>query len=804
MKSTSGWYDNGDGTDDYGFSALPGGTRMSHDGGFRYDGSIGTYWSASDGYKTFNRSFKDIWSGFGRSAAWKTSGGFKGGNSVRCIKEATVTGCTDPAYLEYDAEANLDDGSCATLVDPDCVPPNLDGYDYDVVQIGDQCWFAENLRTTTYSDGTVIPAGLTEGEWSATTTGATAVYGEGDSYCNEYTPGIDACDDAQSLVEYGRLYNWYAVDDTRGLCPSGWHVPTDEDWMALEMQLGLSEYQANSTGNRGWNQGSRLKSTSGWASNGNGTDNFGFSALPGSRRWSNGKFYNAGSNGEWWSSSPFDANRAWNRLLARSLSTVSRDQMLLGDGMSVRCLRNIEGCTDPAFTEYNALAHTDDGSCSTPVVEGCTDSAAGNYNAAANTDDGSCIYYGCTDPDADSYDASADTDDGSCIYYGCTDSAYVEYDASANTDDGSCATLVVEGCTDPTADNYNAAANTDDGSCIVPGCMDAGYAEYNAAATYDDGSCATVVVNGCTDPTADNYNAAANTDDGSCLIPGCMDAGYTEYNAAATYDDGSCATVVVNGCTDPDYLEFDAAANTDDGSCQCLIVDPACVSPSMDGYSYDVVQIGCQCWFAENLRTTTYADGTAIITGLTDDEWAVSEVGATAVYGEDGSPCSSNSPDIDACDEAQSLAAYGRLYNWWAVDDARGLCPAGWHVPTFEETQDLANYVTDQGYGSQTGTPLKTTSGWYNGTNAVNGTDDFGFSVVPGGARSYVNGEFSSSGSYGFLWTSSVASSGTGTWYQQAMNSYQSRYRRFSYNRTFMEMKHGSRISGFSVRCLKD
>jgi len=330
--------------------------------------------------------------------------------------------------------------------------------------------------------------------------------------------------------------------------------------------------------------------------------------------------------------------------------------------------------------------------------------------------------------------------------------------------------------------------------------MDAGYTEYNAAATYDDGSCATVVVNGCTDPTADNYNAAANTDDGSCLIPGCMDAGYTEYNAAATYDDGSCATVVVNGCTDSDYLEFDAAANTDDGSCQCLIVDPACVSPTMDGYSYDVVQIGCQCWFAENLRTTTYADGTAIVTGLTDDEWEVSEVGATAVYGEDGSPCSSNSPDIDACDEAQSLAAYGRLYNWWAVDDARGLCPAGWHVPTFEETQDLANYVTDQGYGAQTGTPLKTTSGWSSG----NGTDDFGFSVLPGGARSYVNGQFSSSGRNSLLWTSSVASIGTGTWYQQAMNSYQARYRRFSYNRTYMEMGQGSKLGGFSVRCLKD
>ena len=88
-----------------------------------------------------------------------------------------VEGCTDSAYLEYNAAANTDDGSCASA----CTDVEMNGHTYAVVEIGDQCWFAENLRTTVYGNGDVIPAGLTDGEWTSTTAGATAVYGEGSS-----------------------------------------------------------------------------------------------------------------------------------------------------------------------------------------------------------------------------------------------------------------------------------------------------------------------------------------------------------------------------------------------------------------------------------------------------------------------------------------------------------------------------------------------------------------------------------------------------------------------------------------------
>ena len=209
----------------------------------------------------------------------------------------------------------------------------MDGYNYSVVQIGDQCWFAENLRTTTYLNGDVIPAGLTDGDWSSTTSGATAVYGEDDG-CDNYSPDIDACDETQSLAEYGRLYNWYAVDDARGLCPSGWHVPTDEEWTDLEDFISAQGFSGT--------EGTALKSTYGWSNSGNGTDDFGFSALPGGlRNGSSGYSDVAGDYGYWWSSSPSGGN-AWYRYLNGYFPDIYQDSVNPRSGFSVRCLRDAD------------------------------------------------------------------------------------------------------------------------------------------------------------------------------------------------------------------------------------------------------------------------------------------------------------------------------------------------------------------------------------------------------------------------------------------------------------------------------
>ena len=241
-----------------------------------------------------------------------------------------VQGCTDAAVVNYDPAANTDDGSCSSCSSS----IEFDGHTYSPVEIGDQCWFSENLRTTVYANSDAIPAGLTDGEWSTTSSGATAVYGEDDG-CNNYSPDIDACDEAQSLGEYGRLYNWYAVDDPRGLCPSGWHVPTDGEWTDLENYITSQGFSLGT-------EGTALKSTSGWNSGGNGTDNFGFSALPGGyRAFHDGYFVYAGTVGHWWSSSPIDVY-AWERYLHKDDGYISPNADRPRSGFSVRCLRDAD------------------------------------------------------------------------------------------------------------------------------------------------------------------------------------------------------------------------------------------------------------------------------------------------------------------------------------------------------------------------------------------------------------------------------------------------------------------------------
>jgi len=251
-----------------------------------------------------------------------------------------VLGCTDSQYTEFDLLANTDDGSCSTLVVLGCTASNnalynpqantddgscsatcvdvaMDGYTYDVVLIGSQCWFSENLRTTEYRNGANIPEVTSSGTWTSTNSGARCNYGNA----------------ASNVATYGRLYNWFAVN-TGLLCPSGWHVPTDGEWTALEDYITSQGFAGT--------EGTALKSTTGWSNNGNGTDDFGFSALPGGYRIHNsGSFSSAGSFGTWLSSSPYGFG-AWYRALDNGSSDIIRNHYSIRAGYSVRCLKDAE------------------------------------------------------------------------------------------------------------------------------------------------------------------------------------------------------------------------------------------------------------------------------------------------------------------------------------------------------------------------------------------------------------------------------------------------------------------------------
>jgi len=204
---------------------------------------------------------------------------------------------------------------------------DIDGNVYQTIKIGDQWWMVENLKVTHYRNGDPIPNVTDGGTWSGLTTGA---------YC-EYN------NDPGNVVTYGRLYNWYAVDDSRNIAPEGWHVPSDAEWKQLEMYLGMSQAEADATGWRGTDEGGKLKEagTTHWLSPNTGaTNESGFTALPGGYRLGSGLYYSVGSNALFWSSTEYDGYGAWFRYLGYSSSQVYRYDYDERGGFSVRCVRD--------------------------------------------------------------------------------------------------------------------------------------------------------------------------------------------------------------------------------------------------------------------------------------------------------------------------------------------------------------------------------------------------------------------------------------------------------------------------------
>ena len=181
------------------------------------------------------------------------------------------------------------------------------------VTIGSQVWTIKNLDVATYRNGDVIPQVQDENAWENLTTGAWCYYDN----------------DTSNGTKYGKLYNWYAVNDPRGLAPNGYHIPTDAEWTQLSDYLG-GESEA----------GTKMKSTSGWVENGNGTNSSGFSGLPGGFRYYSGTFYYIDYGGGWWSSTEYETDDAWYRYLGYDGGNVYGDDYSKRSGFSVRCLRD--------------------------------------------------------------------------------------------------------------------------------------------------------------------------------------------------------------------------------------------------------------------------------------------------------------------------------------------------------------------------------------------------------------------------------------------------------------------------------
>jgi uncharacterized protein (TIGR02145 family) len=201
-----------------------------------------------------------------------------------------------------------------------------DGNVYNLVEIGDQCWFAENLK--------YLPVVHSNSQFQTQGISSQPGYGVYEYFGSE----IAEAKLQMNYITYGVLYNWWAAMTA---CPTGWHLPSDAEWKQLEVYLGMPQAQADATGWRGTDEGGKLKSTTGWNSpNTDATDIFGFSAFPGGYRFENGTFHNIGEYGHWWSSTEVISYNAWNRIISYNYGEIFRGSNDKENGRSVRCLKD--------------------------------------------------------------------------------------------------------------------------------------------------------------------------------------------------------------------------------------------------------------------------------------------------------------------------------------------------------------------------------------------------------------------------------------------------------------------------------
>ena len=232
------------------------------------------------------------------------------GNTVTILSvgttEITVTQVAFGSFIEHSEKAVL-------VVENPKPITDIDGNVYETIVIGNQTWMKTNLNVSNYKDGTPIPEVTDPAEWATLTTGAWCYYDN----------------DPEKGKLYGKLYNWYAVNDKRGLAPTGTSIPTDAEWTTLTNFIGSEA-------------GGKMKEsdTSNWTSpNSEATNSTGFTGLPGGICISNGDFHFIGDYGYWWSATSVDAATAWNRSLGYNSSIACRSYDDKNYGFAVRCIK---------------------------------------------------------------------------------------------------------------------------------------------------------------------------------------------------------------------------------------------------------------------------------------------------------------------------------------------------------------------------------------------------------------------------------------------------------------------------------
>jgi len=389
LKTTSGWYNRGNGSDIYGFSGMPGGNlsviALPHSRDYHYVTGGGYWWSSTiypweDG--VLDREITSYWPGVFRNyhTNWP---GMNDAFSVRCIKgevypiELTFTAVNNTSHVQLDSikVMNRTIGgetmlywSDTTLLLPVELPFNtgdellLIGY-ANSLESGvldtpkeNQLYtfqFATNIPcpgtpTVTYDGQVYNTIQIFSQCWLKENLNVGIMINSNQNQSNNgiiekycYNNQPDSCTKYGGLYQCNEMMQYFMKEE--GICPPGWHVPADEEWQVLEgavdSQYGIGDSEWDDEGDRGFNAGTNLKSLNGWFKGGNGSDLFGFTGLPGGYCNYNGIFSNVSLYNLWWTSSS-DPSNGFGRRFGYDLLGIRRYIYLSDHGFSVRCLRD--------------------------------------------------------------------------------------------------------------------------------------------------------------------------------------------------------------------------------------------------------------------------------------------------------------------------------------------------------------------------------------------------------------------------------------------------------------------------------